>query len=111
MTMMIENTRIPSGSKRLRPTGKRRCIACNRHKTSLLVDHTISVHSKSSAESTSDATSDSDPVVNTANAFPAKRRILAITLILIAKFAFLAAFLLFSFSSSGNNSPILPSTR
>jgi hypothetical protein len=60
ITMIMENTRIPIGSSRRRPTGNRLLKRLMRHCTNLLVVHTINVHSRSNAESTREAINDSE---------------------------------------------------
>ena len=82
--MMMLNTRIPSGSRRLRPTGKRFCSLSNLQPTSLFVDQTMTVQRRSKAESSKLAIRERDPVVDAAKIFPASRRTFAITLTLIA---------------------------
>lgn len=77
----IENTNIPKGSSRLLPTGNFALSLCSLHCTSLFVVHTISVHSRSNAESTNDAISDSDDEKYAAMHFAISSKIFAITLI------------------------------
>lgn len=132
--LTIENTRIPKGSRRLLPTGNFAFNRFNLHATSLFVVQTMSVHSKSSAESTNDAISDNDEEKYAAMHFAANSKMFATTLIcpnparqvqnpktaqptsprkkrkpltLIAHLAFLLSFPLFSLSSSGSNGSTL----
>lgn len=84
MTMMIEKTRIPKGSRRLRPTGNRFCSRSSLQPTILFVVQTITVQRRSKAESNRLAIREREPVVDAAKIFPARRRMLAITLTLIA---------------------------
>lgn len=56
--MMMEKTRMPKGSRRLRPTGKRLFRAFRRHCTRRFVDQTMRVQSRSKAESTREAISE-----------------------------------------------------
>jgi hypothetical protein len=58
--LTIENTRIPKGSSRRRPTGNRARNVERRHCTSLAVDHMIRVQRRSNAESTKEATRESE---------------------------------------------------
>lgn len=60
MTMMMEKTRMPRGSRRRRPTGNFLRSRLILHPTSLLVVQTMTVQRRSSAESTSEAIRDSD---------------------------------------------------
>ena len=60
MTMMMEKTRMPRGSSRRLPTGNFFLSFLILHPTSLFVVQTMSVHRRSSAESTSEAISESD---------------------------------------------------
>lgn len=77
---MIEKTRIPSGSRRLRPTGNLCCNFRILHCTSLLVVQIINVHRRSRAESTREAMSDNDDELKAAMTFATRRAMLAITL-------------------------------
>ena len=79
--MMIEKTRIPRGSRRRRPTGNLCCSRRIFHWTSLFVVQMISVHSRSRAESTREAMSESEDDVKAATILAMRRRMLAITLI------------------------------
>lgn len=66
MTMIMEKTRMPRGSRRLRPTGKVFWSLSKRQLTSLLVDQTMRVQRRSSAESTKLAMREREPVVDAA---------------------------------------------
>ena len=79
--MMMENTRIPSGSSRLRPTGNLCCNFRVLHWTSLFVVQMINVHKRSRAESTKDAISERDEELNAAMILATKSIMLAITFI------------------------------
>jgi hypothetical protein len=107
--IIIENTNIPSGSSLRRPTGNFFLSLCKCHSTNLCVVNTIAVHSKSNAESASDAMSESEDEYPAAIPFAMRRRTLAITLILIAHFAFLLPTRRFSCSSSGRKGSTRPS--
>lgn len=78
---MIEKTRIPIGSRRLLPTGNFFFSLDNRHPTNLLVTHIITVHRRSSAESTSEAMSERELDQMAATPFAASKRMLTITFI------------------------------
>jgi len=78
---MIEKTRIPSGSRRLLPTGNLCCNLRILHCTSLLVVQIINVHRRSRAESTREAISESDDELKAAMTLATRRTMLAITLI------------------------------
>lgn len=81
MTMMIENTRMPRGSRRRLPTGnflRKRLIL---HPTSLFVVQTMTVHRRSRAESTNEAINEREEENIAATPLAASKRILAITLI------------------------------
>jgi hypothetical protein len=80
-TPTIENTRIPRGSNRLRPTGKcaRRLVSL--HFTNLLVVQTIKVQRRSNAESSREAISEREDEKKTAAIFEAKRKTFAMILI------------------------------
>lgn len=56
----IEKTRMPMGSSLRLPTGNFFCKASSLQDTTLFVDHTMTVHKRSSAESASDAIKLSD---------------------------------------------------
>lgn len=79
--IMIENTRIPSGSRRLRPTGNLCCNLVILHCTSLLVVQIMIVHRRSRAESTREAMSESDDELKAAMTLAMRRAMLASTLI------------------------------
>ena len=81
MTMMMEKTRIPRGSKRLLPTGNFLRSFLILQPTSLLVVQTINVQRRSRAESTSDAMRERDEEYPAAMPFAASRMMLATTLI------------------------------
>ena len=81
MTMMIEKTRIPRGSKRFRPTGNFVLSLASRQLTSLLVVKMMTVQSRSNAESTSEAIRERELDQMAAMPFAARRRILTKTLI------------------------------
>jgi hypothetical protein len=106
---MIENTSIPSGSNLRRPTGNFFLSLCKRHSTSLCVVNIIAVHNRSKAESASDAMSESEDEYPAAIPLAMRRRMLAITLMLIAHFAFLLPTRRFSCSSSGRKGSTRPS--
>jgi hypothetical protein len=72
---------MPNGSSRRRPTGNRARSVERRHCTSLAVDHMIKVHKRSKAESTSEATRDSEDEKKTAPIFAARSSIFARTFI------------------------------
>jgi hypothetical protein len=78
---MMENTKIPRGSRRLRPTGNFFLSLSRRQPTSLLVVQMMTVHRRSSAESTRDATRESELDQMAAMPFAASRRMLTATLI------------------------------
>jgi len=127
--MMIEKTRMPSGSRRRRPTGNLCCNLRILHCTSLLVVQMIEVHRRSRAESTRDAMSESDDELKAAMTLAMRRTTLAITLIyctsvlpwslrerirqvtLMAHFALLSPFRLCSRSSSGSRGSMSPPFR
>ena len=75
---------MPNGSSLRRPTGNLCCNLRILHCTSLCVVQMINVQSRSSAESTSDAMSESDEELKAAMILATKSRILAMTLIYIA---------------------------
>ena len=79
--MMMENTRIPRGSSRFRPTGNLCCSLRILHWTSLLVVHIMTVQRRSSAESTREAMSDSDEDAKAATILATRSRMFAMTLI------------------------------
>ena len=79
--MMMEKTRIPRGSRRRRPTGNLCCSRRIFHWTSLFVVQMISVHSRSRAESTREAMSESEEDAKAATILATRRRMFAITLI------------------------------
>lgn len=81
MIIMIEKTRIPIGSRRLRPTGNFFFSRVSLQPTSLLVVHIISVQSRSSAESTSDAMRERELDFNAAMLLATRRKMLTMTLI------------------------------
>jgi hypothetical protein len=81
ITIMIEKTRIPMGSRRRRPMGNFFFRLCKRQPTSLLVVQMMMVHSKSSAESTRDAISDKELDQIAATPLAASRRTFTRTLI------------------------------
>ena len=125
MIMMMEKTTMPSGSSLRRPTGNLCCSLRILHCTSLCVVQMINVQSRSSAESTSEAMSESDEELKAAMILATRSRMLAMTLIyfavnnqrlrvgckavtLIAHFAFLSPFLLFSLSSCGSRGSMSP---
>lgn len=77
----MEKTRIPSGSRRRRPTGNLAFKRFNFHATNLFVVQTISVQSKSNAESTNDAINDSEDEKYAAMHFAASSKTFATTLV------------------------------
>lgn len=79
--LTIENTRMPKGSSRLLPTGKRRCRLCNRQLTSLFVTHTITVHNRSNAESIVEAMSESEGEKATPMTFAMSKKMFVMMLI------------------------------
>ena len=79
--IMMEKTRIPSGSSLRRPTGNLRWSRPIFHWTSLLVVHIISVHRRSRAESTREAISEREDDVKAAMTLAISSRMFAITLI------------------------------
>ena len=79
--MMMEKTRIPRGSSRLRPTGNLCCSRRIFHWTSLVVVQMIKVHSRSRAESTREAMSEREEDAKAAMILAMRRMIFAITLI------------------------------
>jgi hypothetical protein len=81
ITIMIEKTRIPMGSRRRRPMGNFFFRLCKRQPTSLFVVQMMIVHSKSSAESTRDAISDKELDQIAATPLAASRRTFTRTLI------------------------------
>lgn len=85
----MENTRIPSGSSRRRPTGNLRLRLSRRHCTSLFVVQTMRVHNRSRAESRREATRESEEDWVAAAALAANSIMLAITLIYISKLAYI----------------------
>ena len=119
--LTIENTRVPRGSNRLRPTGNLARRAVSRHLTRAFVPQMISVHNKSSAESIIEAMRDNEDDDITAAIFAASNNIFAITLIwhllamcrtvgrlltLMAHFVLLASFCRFFRSSFGKKASI-----
>ena len=86
--LTIENTRIPRGSSRRRPTGNLRRRLFSRHCTNLFVDHTIRVHRRSRAESSREAMRDSEEDWVVAIALAANSNTLAMMLIcMLIKFS------------------------
>lgn len=81
MTMMIEKTRMPNGSSRRRPTGNLRRRRLIFHWTSLLVVHTMTVQSRSRAESTREAIREREEDPIAAITLAARRTTLATTFI------------------------------
>lgn len=79
--MMMEKTRIPRGSRRLRPTGNFFLSLSSRQPTSLLVVQMMTVQRRSSAESTRDAIKESELDQIAATPLAASRRTLTATLI------------------------------
>ena len=79
--MMMEKTRIPRGSSRRRPTGNLCCSRRIFHCTSLFVVQIIKVHSRSRAESTSEAMREREEDAKAAVILAMRRIMLAITLI------------------------------
>lgn len=79
--MIMEKTRMPMGSKRLRPIGNLFFRAFRRQPTSLFVVQMMIVQSKSRAESTRDAIKDSEFDQMAATPLAASRRMLTRTLI------------------------------
>lgn len=78
---MMENTRMPIGSRRLLPTGNFFLSLFRRHPTNLFVVQMMTVHRRSSAESTSDAMSEREFDQRAATPFAANNRMLTKTLI------------------------------
>ena len=127
MTMRMEKTRMPIGSRRRRPIGNFFRKPSTRQLTSLLVVQMMTVQSKSRAESTRDAIKERELDQMAATPLAARRRMFTITLIctvslrkhawdsvltLIAHLACLADFARLLRSSSGRkgskSSPLLP---
>lgn len=79
--MMMEKTRIPMGSRRLRPMGNFFLRVWRRQPTSLLVVQMMIVQSKSRAESTRDAIKDSEFDQMAATPLAASKKMLTRTLI------------------------------
>lgn len=79
--MMMEKTRIPSGSSLRRPTGNLCRSFRILHCTSLLVVQMINVHKRSKAESTKEAIKESDEEPNAATILAIRSITLATTLI------------------------------
>ena len=79
--MMMEKTRMPRGSRRLRPTGNFFLSLSRRQPTSLLVTQMMTVQRRSRAESTRDAMRESELDQIAATPFAANRSILTQTLI------------------------------
>lgn len=78
---MMEKTRIPIGSRRLRPTGNFFLSFESLQPTNLFVTQMMTVHSRSRAESTRDAMSEREFDQRAATPFAANRKILTMTLI------------------------------
>lgn len=83
MTMMIEKTRIPIGSRRRRPMGNFFLRLSMRQPTSLLVIQMITVQRRSRAESTRDAIKERELDQIAATPFAPRRRMFTMTLIYI----------------------------
>lgn len=81
MTMMMEKTRMPMGSRRRRPMGNFFLRLWRRQPTSLLVTQMMMVQSKSRAESTRDAIKERELDQMAATPLAASRRMFTITLI------------------------------
>jgi hypothetical protein len=81
ITIMIEKTRMPIGSRRRLPTGNFFLSFDKRQPTSLLVVQMMIVHRRSRAESTSDAMSERELDQMAATPFAAKRKMFTRTFI------------------------------
>jgi hypothetical protein len=81
MTIRTEKTRMPIGSRRRLPTGNFFLSFDKRQPTSLLVVQIMMVHSRSRAESTSDAMRERELDQMAATPFAAKRNMFTITFI------------------------------
>ena len=83
MTMMMEKTRMPIGSRRRRPMGNFFLRLSRRQPTSLLVTQMMTVQSRSKAESTREAIKEREFDHSAATPLAASRRMFTRTLIYI----------------------------
>ena len=103
ITIIMENTRIPRGSRRRRPTGNFRTRNERRQFTRRLVVQSMPVQRRSRAESRREAIRDREFDWDDATALAARRRMFAATLTLMAQRAFFAPCFRVSCSSSGSS--------
>jgi len=83
MTMMMEKTKMPIGSRRRRPMGNFFLRPSIRQPTSLLVTQMMTVQSRSKAESTRDAIKEREFDQMAATPLAASRRMFTMTLIYV----------------------------